>query len=585
MEDLSEVLAKENYEGLVENSIRQLEINFDGKQPEQGKPVTIQVQLPYNLLQAKESGKEIVVIHFHGDGAGELIETKDIGDKEGFIQFEVDKFSLFALAAVDAKKEADMVKVTLKKVDNGIGLVYAEFGQRHTGYWERRYLPLEEEVKVPAGTGLHLRACGVKEGYQLSQDNPYKIFVDGEEDLTEEYFYQIPDVAKSVVFEPVFEKEDYDVGDDSGYYVEVENAHQEDWDGEKVFSGILKLYKRGSDVALPATDWQINAGAGGLLEVTDPQRGTLVSKVPLKAGVYSFDAFCKLDGEWLEGDYGAVALFLGVIDVEFGIDHGQYSGDYTHSGLIGRSDWTDSGTSFDEILEDSYTIEYIPGIISMYGGYKFMGWYEKGKVGVESGRLDGKGYAVTEDITAFAGFYRESDKKWYNGSSSSENTTNQNRPSGGRGSGGGGGSAAKANTDTMTGSWQRDDRGWRFLQTGGSYAADAWGWINGNWYYFGADTYAMTGWIYVSDQWYYLNPEPGDNEGKMVIGWIFDPSYQKWFYTNMSGAMLTGWQQIGNAWYYLNPIPDGTRGAMAAEQWIDGYYVGTDGAWVQSLTQ
>lgn len=71
----------------------------------------------------------------------------------------------------------------------------------------------------------------------------------------------------------------------------------------------------------------------------------------------------------------------------------------------------------------------------------------------------------------------------------------------------------------------------------------------------------------------------------MVIGWIFDPSYQKWFYTNMSGAMLTGWQQIGNAWYYLNPIPDGTRGAMAAEQWIDGYYVGTDGAWVQSLTQ
>ncbi len=95
----------------------------------------------------------------------------------------------------------------------------------------------------------------------------------------------------------------------------------------------------------------------------------------------------------------------------------------------------------------------------------------------------------------------------------------------------------------------------------------------------------MTGWVYVDGQWYYLNPEQGDNQCKMVAGWIFDETYQKWFYTNDSGAMASGWQQVDGKWYYLNPVSDGTKGAMAASQWVDGYYVGDDGVWVASMSQ
>ncbi len=80
-------------------------------------------------------------------------------------------------------------------------------------------------------------------------------------------------------------------------------------------------------------------------------------------------------------------------------------------------------------------------------------------------------------------------------------------------------------------------------------------------------------------------PEPGDNQCKMVAGWIFDETYQKWFYTNDSGAMASGWQQVDGKWYYLNPVSDGTKGAMAASQWVDGYYVGDDGVWVASMSQ
>ena len=43
--------------------------------------------------------------------------------------------------------------------------------------------------------------------------------------------------------------------------------------------------------------------------------------------------------------------------------------------------------------------------------------------------------------------------------------------------------------------------------------------------------------------------------------------------------MLTGWQQIGGKWYYLQ-----SNGAMAADTWIDNYYVDASGAWVEGKT-
>lgn len=163
--------------------------------------------------------------------------------------------------------------------------------------------------------------------------------------------------------------------------------------------------------------------------------------------------------------------------------------------------------------------------------------------------------------------------------------TNPARPSGGSGGGGGGSSRSSAAADTMSGNWQQDERGWRFQLTSGEYAANSWGRIHGNWYYFGEDTYMMTGWVTVDGQWYYLSQEQGDNAGKMQTGWIFDTAYNRWFYLNASGAMQTGWQQINNVWYYLNPVADGTGGAMLTEQWIGDYYVGADGAWAESMTR
>ncbi len=134
---------------------------------------------------------------------------------------------------------------------------------------------------------------------------------------------------------------------------------------------------------------------------------------------------------------------------------------------------------------------------------------------------------------------------------------------------------------TMHGRWIADGTAWKFLQDSGSYAQNRWGYINGEWYYFDAEGYMVTGWHYINNQWYYMNPDEGSRQGVMMRGWIFDSSYSSWFYLNESGAMLADWNQIGGKWYYLNPVSDGTKGAMASNSYIDGFYVGADGAWIQ----
>ena len=71
-------------------------------------------------------------------------------------------------------------------------------------------------------------------------------------------------------------------------------------------------------------------------------------------------------------------------------------------------------------------------------------------------------------------------------------------------------------------------------------------------------------------------------QGVMLIGVIFDPVYNAYFYADANGAMATGWCRIGEKWYYFSPVNDGVhaQGALLSGTYIDGYYVGADGAWV-----
>jgi hypothetical protein len=86
-----------------------------------------------------------------------------------------------------------------------------------------------------------------------------------------------------------------------------------------------------------------------------------------------------------------------------------------------------------------------------------------------------------------------------------------------------------------------------YLQDNGDMAT---GWLgyNGDWYYLGTDGAAKTGWQSIDGNWYYL-----DSQGQIQIGWFKD---------------------LNGKWYYLN-----SYGAMAYNTTIDGYKLGTNGAW------
>jgi glucan-binding repeat-containing protein len=109
-----------------------------------------------------------------------------------------------------------------------------------------------------------------------------------------------------------------------------------------------------------------------------------------------------------------------------------------------------------------------------------------------------------------------------------------------------------------------------FLDTVNGDMVTAWKYIGGKWYYFEKkDGFMKTGWVYDAKKWYFM-----DNSGVMKKGWVFTGG--KWYFLDNSGAMKTGWIYTGGKWYYLYK-----DGAMAKNTVIDGYRLGSDGAWIR----
>ena len=95
---------------------------------------------------------------------------------------------------------------------------------------------------------------------------------------------------------------------------------------------------------------------------------------------------------------------------------------------------------------------------------------------------------------------------------------------------------------------------------------------NSKWYYMDSNSGNMvTGWHQDNGKWYYL-----DQSGEMKTGWIKD-AFGKWYHLSESGAMNIGWYKDSDGkWYYLN-----SDGSMAVNTIVDGYKIGSDGAWIK----
>lgn len=93
-----------------------------------------------------------------------------------------------------------------------------------------------------------------------------------------------------------------------------------------------------------------------------------------------------------------------------------------------------------------------------------------------------------------------------------------------------------------------------------------------SWCYIKEDGSKAVGWFQspINKSWYYMN-----NEGIMASNkWI--NSSEKWYFLKEDGSMATGWVQDSGKWYYLDQ-----SGAMVSNVTIDGFDLGSDGAWIQ----
>lgn len=113
--------------------------------------------------------------------------------------------------------------------------------------------------------------------------------------------------------------------------------------------------------------------------------------------------------------------------------------------------------------------------------------------------------------------------------------------------------------------WVKADNQWYYLVNSSAKV----GWLKSanKWYYL--DPAMATGWTKASGVWYYMSAN-----GDMLTGWVKVDG--KWYYLKASGVMATGWVKVANKWYYLY-----SNGIMAANTVIDGYKLGSDGAWIK----
>ncbi|MEZ3435060.1 MAG: Ig-like domain-containing protein [Lachnospiraceae bacterium] len=121
----------------------------------------------------------------------------------------------------------------------------------------------------------------------------------------------------------------------------------------------------------------------------------------------------------------------------------------------------------------------------------------------------------------------------------------------------------------MVKGWVWRNNNWYYYLPGGAMAKGGWQQLEGVWYYFEDSGKMVTGEKIIGEKEYYFK-----SNGAMVKGWL--QKEDNWYYYLSNGEMVKGeWKFLGGGWYYLKE-----DGRMAVSEWIDKYYVDSNGRMV-----
>ncbi|MCR4702181.1 MAG: hypothetical protein K5665_00800 [Saccharofermentans sp.] len=291
----------------------------------------------------------------------------------------------------------------------------------------------------------------------------------------------------------------------------------------------------------------------------DASEGDEITITAAPAEGYEVDAI-KVDGTVITGtsfvmpakDVTVEVVFKAVEPVKNGwvLENGKYY--YYDNGTM-KTGWVQSGSFWYYMNPSDGTMVtgwqsiggkwyYFEGSGAMSTGWKSVGgiWYYFGTSGAMATgwqEIGGKWYYF-ETSGAMASGWKQSGGKWYLFDSSG----------------------------VMVTGWKQEGSVWYLFDDSGAMVT-GWKQSGGKWYYFEGSGAMATGWKQLGGVWYYFG-----TSGAMATGW--QTIGGKWYYFEGSGAMATGWKQLGGKWYYFYD-----SGAMASNTVIDGWTLGSDGAW------
>lgn len=92
----------------------------------------------------------------------------------------------------------------------------------------------------------------------------------------------------------------------------------------------------------------------------------------------------------------------------------------------------------------------------------------------------------------------------------------------------------------IVGVWKKNDKGWWFDYSDGTYAANKWVYDKGEWYYAKSSGYiCKSEWEKINGKWYRF-----DSAGAMLTGWYKDKSGKLYHLDETTGAMTIGWHKM-----------------------------------------
>ncbi|WP_394884826.1 N-acetylmuramoyl-L-alanine amidase family protein [Clostridium butyricum] len=220
-----------------------------------------------------------------------------------------------------------------------------------------------------------------------------------------------------------------------------------------------------------------------------------------------------------------------------------------------------NGTEFVEV----YTCDRTIDTLDVYDENNLIAWNEENEIFATVQNKDEEGTDEGDKEETKAGWVTNADGTWSYNKADGTKTTGWLLD----------GSTwyyFNANGAMQTG-WVNVNGTWYYLNpvSNGYKGAMQTGWLNdnGTWYYLQSNGAMKTGWLNDNGTWYYLQ-----SNGAMKTGWLNDNG--TWYYLNSNGSMKTGWLNDNGTWYFLQ-----SNGAMAKNTTVDGYKLGSNGAWIR----